>query len=128
MKIGMKCRVDSNTEIGKEPTQVTVEGMDFNLIPSEHGLLSELTVVIGIDNEKGFTSHISPSRELTVDYDRQVYEKLIDMIQYIDALLSFHFGVKKIYWEERETFFIPESEEEERKVDVMSYKLHRRYS
>lgn len=59
MKIGMRCRVDSNTEIGKEPIQVTVVGMDFNLVPSEDGLLSELAVVVGIDTEKGFISHLA---------------------------------------------------------------------
>lgn len=49
------------------------------------------------------------------------------MIQYLEATLSFLFGVKKIYWEERETFFIPESEEDERKLDVRSYSLHQQY-
>jgi hypothetical protein len=127
MKIGMKCSVDSNTEIGKQPIQVTVDGTDFTLVPSEDGLLRELTVIVGIDHEKGFISNISPAREITIDYDREISDKLIDMIQYLEASLSLLFGVKKINWEEHETFFIPESEEEERKVDVWSYSLRHYY-
>jgi hypothetical protein len=127
MKIGMKCKVDSTTEIGKEPIQVTVDGTDFILVPSEDGLLKELSVIVGLANENGFISNISPSREITVDYDKQISDKLIDMIQYIDASLSFLFGVIKIYWEERETSFIAESEEEQRNLDVMSYSLRQHY-
>ena len=96
-------------------------------MPSEDGLLSELTVIVGIDNTNGFISHVEPGVALTIDYDKQISDKLIDMFQYIDASLSLLFGVKKINWEERETFFIPESEEEQSKLDVMSYSLRYHY-
>ena len=127
LKVGMKCKVDSTTDIGKEPIRVTVDGTDFTLVPSEDGLLSELTVIVGIDNTNGFISHVEPGVALTIDYDKQISDKLIDMFQYIDASLSLLFGVKKINWEERETFFIPESEEEQSKLDVMSYSLRYHY-
>jgi hypothetical protein len=123
----MKCKVDSTTEIGKEPLQVTVDGTEFTLVPSEDGLLSELTVIVGLDNTNGFISHVEPGGAVTVDYDKQISDKLIDMIQYLEASLSFRYGVKKISWEERETFFIPESEEEQKKLDVMSYSLRHYY-
>lgn len=134
MKFGIKCRVDSNTEIGKEPVQVTVDGMDFNLMPSDEGLLSELSVIVGVDNEKNFISTLTPSNEpekatwaLTVDVDQKLFDDLIDMVQYLEASLSFLLGVKKIYWEEPEHFFIPESEEESRRIDVTSFEVHKHY-
>lgn len=123
----MKCSVDSTTEIGNEPIQVTVDGADFTLVPSEDGLLQELTVIVRLENEEGFISNISPARAITINYDTQLSAKLIDMLQYLEASLSFHYGVKKISWEDRETFFIPESEEEQRKLDVMSYRVGFRY-
>lgn len=123
----MKCKVDSTTEIGKEPIQISVDGTEFTLVPSDDGLLKELSVIVGLDNDNGFISNISPARAITIDYDKQISDKLIDMIQYIDAWLSFRFGVIKIDWEERETFFVAESEEEQRKIDVMSFSLRRRY-
>ncbi|MGB8344577.1 MAG: hypothetical protein WCD86_06815, partial [Ktedonobacteraceae bacterium] len=63
MKFGIKCKVDSNTEIGKEPIQVTVDGMDFTFMSSEDGLLNELTVIVGIDKRYEFTSQVAPSND-----------------------------------------------------------------
>jgi hypothetical protein len=126
MKFGIKCKVDSTTEIGKEPVQVTVDGMDFILVPSEDGLLSELTVIVRIDNPDGFIACIGPSGEFAVDYDKQIYDKLVDMVQYIEGSLSF-VEVKKIYWEEPELVYIPESEEDKKKINTTDISVHRQY-
>jgi len=133
MKFAIKCKVDSTTDIGKEPIQVTVDGREFHLVPSEEGLLSELTVLVRI-GENEFISSFAPSNEpekakwaVMIHVDQQMYDDLIDMIQYIEATLSFLQGVKKIYWEEAERVFIPESEEERRRTDVTNYALHKEY-
>jgi hypothetical protein len=134
MKFGIKCRVDSNTDIGKEPIQITIDGIDFNLVPTEEGLLSELTAVVGVDNDKDFTSQVTPSNEpekaqwaVTVDFDRQIFDGLIEMVQYLEGALSFLIGVKKIYWDETETIFIPENEEESKKYNLTKFSVTRKY-
>ncbi len=132
MRFGMKCRVDSNTEIGKEPLQITIDGIDFTLEPSKEGLLSGLTVIAKIEQGKKFVSQIAPSNvpgiagALTVDVDQQFIEDLKGLIEYIESMLSYHFETKKIYLEEAERFFVPENEEEIGKIDVMSYSLQKR--
>jgi hypothetical protein len=102
MKFGIKCKVDSTTEIGKEPVQVTLDGRDFTLVPSEEGLLSELEVIVGIENDEAFISQVAPSKEsdkapwaVTVDFDRQIFDSLIEMAQYLEGVLSLLYGVKK---------------------------------
>jgi len=132
MKFGLKCRVDSLTEIGKEPVQVTIDGIDFTLEPSKEGLLNGLTVIAKIEQGKKFVSQIAPSPypgvagALTVDVDQQFIENLKSLIEYIESILSFQFEVKKIYLEEAERFFVPENEEEMGKIDVMSFSLQKR--
>lgn len=132
MKFGLKCRVDSHTEIGKEPIQVIIDDIDFTLEPSKEGLLSGLTIIAKIEQGKKFVSQIAPSPysgvagALTVDVDQQFIESLKSLIQYIESILSFQFEVKKIYLEEAERFFVPENEAERGKIDVMSYSLQKR--
>jgi len=132
MKFGLKCRVDSLTEIGKVPVQVTIDGIDFTLEPSKEGLLNGLTVIAKIEPGKKFVSQIAPSPYpdvagvLTVDVDQQFIESLKSLIEYIESILSFQFEVKKIYLEEAERFFVPENEEEMGKIDVMSFSLQKR--
>jgi len=131
MKYGIKCRVDSNTVIGKEPVQITVNNIDFTLEPSEDGLLTGLTAIIPIEQGQDFVSQIAPSNfpgiawTVTVDSNQQVHDELHALIQYIESMLSFHFETKKIYLEEAERFFVPENEEEGMKIDVMSYSLRK---
>ena len=134
MKFGIKCRVDSNTEIGKKQIQVTVDGMDFTLMSSEDGLLNELTVIVGTDKGNEFTSQVTPSNDpakgqwiLTIDVDQQIYNALMGMVQYLEASLSFLSGVKKIYWDEAETVIIPENEEERTKYNVTNFSVTRKY-
>jgi len=129
MKYGIKCRVDSLAEIGKEPIQVTFDGVEFTLEPSKEGLLVGLTVIAIIEQGKKFVSQIAPSSypgiagALTIDLDQQFIESLKSLIEYIDSILSFLSEVKKIYLEEAEHFFIPENEEEQRQIDVISFSL-----
>jgi hypothetical protein len=131
MKFGMKCRVASNTEIGKECIQVTLDGTDFTLEPSEEGLLSGLTVVTRIPQGTDFISQIAPSNypgvagALSVDVDKQFIDELKELIQYIESMLSFHFQVKKVYLEEAKRFFVPENEDEMEKIDVISYSVQK---
>src|SRR5712691_7566483 len=137
MRFGIKCKVDSHTEIGKGPIQVSAGGMDFTLAASEDGLLRELTVIVGIDGidkEDNFTSQTVPSTEpgkgqweVTINVDQRIYSALLEMVQYLEASLSFLLGVHKIYWDEAETVFIPENEEDRRKYNVTSFSLKRKY-
>ena len=127
MRFGVKCKVDATTEIGKEPLQVSLNGMDFTLVPSEDGLLSELVVIVRVGNHNSFISYVDPSSGLFVDYDRQIYDNLIEMVQYLEATLSFGLGVTKIDWDEPKLVYIPESEEEARKINVQDLTVHHHY-
>lgn len=62
-----------------------------------------------------------PQFELT---PYEIYEDMISWLQYIESMGSFNFAVEKIKWEEPKITWIPESDEEQCIMPLLSYHKH----
>lgn len=54
----------------------------------------------------------------------EIYEDMISWLQYIESMGSFNFSVEKIKWEEPKITWIPESDEEQGIMPLLSFQKH----
>lgn len=133
MKLEFKCKVESKTYIGNSELKTTLEDKDFTLIPDEKGLLKEIIVSTKIKKSDSVVSKISPStipgvkHDLRIQIDDKVDNEITELLQYLEADLSFSANLKKIYWEDPELNFIPENDEDRKNVNVLSFSRNREY-
>jgi len=133
MKLEFKCKIESKTYIGNSMLETTIEDKDFTLIPDEKGLLKEITIRVKIEKPDSIISKFAPSNtpgvkhNLTIKLDEGVTDEITELLQYLEANLSFLGNLKKIYWEEPKLTFIPENDEDRINVNVMSFAVHNKY-
>lgn len=133
MKLEFKCKVESKTYIGNSTLETTIEDKEFTLIPDEKGLLKEIIIKVKLKKPNSVISKISPSstpgvkHDLKVKIDEEEKDEIIELLQYLEADLSFSANLKKIYWEEPELTFIPESDEDKKNINVISFAAHKEY-
>jgi hypothetical protein len=133
MKLEFKCKVESKTYIGSSVLETTIADKDFILIPDEKSLLKEIIIRVKIKNPNDIISKISPSNipgvnhDLTIKVGEEIDNEITELLQYLEASLSFLGNLKKIYWEEPKLIFIPENDEDKINVNVMSFAVHKKY-
>ncbi len=136
MKLGIKCKIEANTFIGHSVLNTEIDGKEYSLIPNDSGLLSEIIIKTkspDIDKQIAKISPVaypSPAKHaLTIQLSEKDIDEVRKLLQDIESSLSFSANLKKIYWEEPEYMFIPETEEERRNINVMSFqKVNKGYS
>ncbi len=133
MKLEFKCKVESKTYIGNSILETTIKDKDFTLIPDGKGLLKEIIIRVKIEKLNSIISKFSPSRtpggkhNLTIKLDEKVTGEITELLQYLEANMSFLGNLKKIYWEEPKLTFIPENDEDKINVNIMSFTVHKKY-
>lgn len=133
MKLEFKCKVESKTYIGNSELNTTIACKDFILIPDKKGLLKEIIIRVKFNRPNSVISKISPSstpgvkHDLKIKIDEEVKDEVIELLQYLESELSFSANLKKIYWEEPELTFIPESDEDKKNVNIIRFAVHKKY-
>ncbi len=129
MKLEFKCKVESKTLIGNSILKTTIEDKDFTLIPDGKGLLKEIIIGIKLAKPNGIIPKISPSNtpgikfDLNLNTSNKVRKEMRELLQYLESDLSFYANLKKIYWEDPDLTIIPESEEDKKNANVLSFAL-----
>jgi hypothetical protein len=63
--------------------------------------------------------------EMDTALDEPHLRDLLELVQYIESLGSFHFNLRRIYWTQGEYAWIPESEEEKRVLQLYAFKVNK---
>ncbi len=117
MKLEMKCKVDSNTQILEE-IKIYRPERTYIFHPNENYLIDMITIVSNVPRPEEFYSEykLTPGQktraQIIIGKDEEFYDSIIREFQEIESMMSPLFGMKKVYWESAEYNVIPETEEE----------------
>jgi hypothetical protein len=134
MKLGIKCKIDSETFIGNLEMNVVFDGKEYSLVSNSSGLLSEIIIKIKGPNVDKQIPKISPlaypspaQYELNLPLSKEDVDDVTSLLQDIESALSFSANLKKIYWEEPTYVFIPETDDERLNIDINKFTVHRSF-
>jgi hypothetical protein len=124
MKLSLECGIKGKIKIGKQLKAVK-GSKEYLLIPDSKGWLSKMKIIKKVDVPDKYSAKIGPGKgkvnhEITISGDREEYLGLIREFQELESILSFDTGgsLKSIEWDAPTEDFIPETEEEEKQVQV----------
>ena len=124
MKYSLECQIISNILIGKTISFVE-DGKEFVFSPNEKGILTTVKIEKKVKNPEQFYSKVTPANknskmEITIDNDPAIYEEMITDFQYLEGFLGFVADLTKIFWNEAEIRYSPETDEERTKLNILS--------
>src|SRR5438067_1675007 len=107
MKLGVKCKIESETFIGDSELNTVVDGKEYSLTPDSNGLLSEIVIKIKSPDIDKLIANISPlaypspaKHALNIQLSQEDIDDVTMLLQDIESALSFSANLKKISWEE----------------------------
>ena len=124
MKLSLECSVEGKIKIGKQ-LRVVKGSKEYLLIPDNKGWLSKMKIIKRVAAPNKYYAKIGPGKgkvnhEIRIAGDREERLELVREFQELESILSFDTGgsLKSIEWEAPTEDFIPETEEEEKQVQV----------
>jgi hypothetical protein len=133
MKLSLECSTKGKIKIGKQ-LKVVEGSKEYLLIPDDKGWLSKIKIIkkVAVPNE--YSAMIGPGEGkvkavINIRGSREEYLELIREFQELESILSFASGgaLESIEWDAPKEDFIPETEDEERKVHVKSFQFRKKY-
>jgi hypothetical protein len=129
LKYSLECQIISNIWIGKAINFIE-DGKEFVFSSNEKGILDKVKIEKRVENPEKFYSKITPASknstmELTIDHDPAIYEEMMSDLQYLEGYLGFVADLTKIFWNEPEVRYSPETDEERTKLNVFSAHIKR---
>lgn len=95
----------------------------LEVILNSDKVVEELKIAMRVKNYQDFlpklSSDISSHITQIILQDSPLYFFLVEIAQHIEAIGSFWFGIKKIYWESPERAWIPETADEEEAIKFL---------
>lgn len=127
MKISLECDIKGKIKIGRQ-LKVVKGSKEYLLIPDSKGWLSKIKIIEKVAVPSEYSAKIGPGKgkvnhEIRISGDREEYLGLIREFQELESILSFDTGgsLKSIEWDAPTEDLIPETEEEEKQVQVHSF-------
>lgn len=134
MKLGVKCKVESETLIGNSELNTVIDDIEYSLIPDTNGLLSEIIIRVKNSDIDKLIANISPSEypspakhTLNIQLSQKDIDDIRVLFQDIESALSFSANLRKIYWEEPTYIFIPETDDERLNINVGEFTINKSY-
>lgn len=133
MKLSLECSVRGRVKIGRQ-LKVVKGLMEYLLIPDDKGWLSSIKIIKKVATPQKYSARWGPGEgkvnaTLIIEGNREEYLELIREFQELEAVLSFETAgsLKSVAWDSPKEEFIPETEEEKRRVGVYSFHLTKEY-
>ena len=109
-----------------EPFGISVPPYNIDLACDSTNRVVELRVQKQVDpKEIQLPQHVinqdGPS-QIEVPVDNPHFNDILNLVQYLESLGSFWFSIRRIYWAEGKYEWVPENEEEQRMLQVFSFK------
>ncbi len=125
----MRLRVSAEAE-GKAliPSAVTVLSGEYavSLFPGDDGLVSRIDVVKKTRAEDAELPTLEPTPDDRIKAHIHIpsshdEDDLVDVLQHLESLGAFWLGFRRIRWENRKVEWIPETEEDKRRLSLLSH-------
>ena len=133
MKLSLECSIKGKIKIGKQ-LKVVKGSKEYLLIPDNKGWLSKIKIIKKVAVPNKYSAKIGPGKgkvnhEITISGDREEYLELIREFQELESILSFATtgSLKSIEWDAPTEEFIPETEEEEKQVQIHGFHFKREH-
>lgn len=132
MKYKLECKVDSLTKISNE-INFEIKNKEYLFKPDRNGFLSSISISINVENPDDFLTKLIPHahgkgrHRIEIKSDQQTTQKLQEEMQYLEATIMFGGSSTKIHWEDPEREWIPENDEDRKKINVLKLTYERKY-
>lgn len=129
-QISVKAEINCYTK----PCKVTIGPYIIKINTDNKGIINELCIQRKVSNYENYLPKFIPgSNELhtipTFDFPHNpYYQEIIELLQYIESLGSFWMEVKRIYWNNPKLSWIPENEEEAKKIKIKEVEYNENYN
>ncbi len=132
LRYALRAKVQSVTKLADRQVVMGPDGVEVEYFPDkETGLLAEIRV------SKPLTSHAPlPVLEqgpgdirlhIRITQGVELYQELLGYLQYLESLMFFPFGVYRVQWGDATEEWIPESDEDARKLQLHSCTFQTKY-
>ncbi len=124
MKFSLECKVDSTIKLPNN-ILVSYNELEYYFYCGNDKNFNIMKIVSKVSDPSKFYSTIEAGdshtpHKITLNGDKELYQKLIKEFQLIEAALTLN-GMKKIYWNQPKYEVIPETDEERSKLAVYSF-------
>jgi hypothetical protein len=133
MKLSLECSIKGKIKIDKQ-LKVVEGSKEYLLIPDNKGWLSKIKIIKKVAEPNKYSAKIGPGEgkvkaEIKITGDREERLDLIREFQELESILSFETtgSLKSIEWDAPTENFIPETEEEEKQVQVHDLHFKKKY-
>ncbi|MHA1974900.1 MAG: hypothetical protein ACTSW1_18030 [Candidatus Hodarchaeales archaeon] len=132
MKYKLACKVESLAFIEK-PISFEIENKEYKFKPNRNGFLSKIEITKKVENPEEHLAKIIPHahgkghHKLEIKSDKNILEKLKEEMQYLEATIMFNGSTIKINWENPDQGWIPETEEDKKRINVIQISHERGY-
>ncbi|MBJ7297068.1 MAG: hypothetical protein JHC73_12295 [Dolichospermum sp.] len=121
-------KVDADS-VYHQPYRLEVDKFILDVILGQDKVVEALNIAIRVKNYQDFLPEINSDIESRITQiglrDSSLLFFLIDLAQHIEALGSFWFGIKKIYWENPKRRWVAETPEEEKNLEFITNDFYR---
>ncbi|NMF64913.1 hypothetical protein [Brasilonema octagenarum] len=108
-----------------QPYKLEIDNFILGVMLSPDKVVEELSIALRVKNYQDFLPQVSSDIESQITRidmrDSPLCFLLVDLAQHIEALGSFWFGIKKIYWESPKRAWIAESFEEQEALEFSTH-------
>jgi hypothetical protein len=134
MKLSLECYVKGRIKIGKQLS--AANGLkEYLLVPDDEGWLSSIKINKKVKTTQNYSAKLEPGdgevkAKIAIDGDRDEYLELVREYQELESVLSFttNGSLKSIAWDSPKVDYIPETEEEQKRVNVYGFQRIKEYS
>ncbi|TBR57644.1 hypothetical protein B4U84_16810 [Westiellopsis prolifica IICB1] len=109
----------------QRPYKIEVDNFIIEVIVDSGKIVEALSIALKVNNYQDFLPQLSSHIESRITQislrDSELCFFLVDVAQHIEALGSFWFGVKKIYWESPKRAWIAETPEEQKVLEFLPH-------
>lgn len=129
MKISLECSIKGKVKINNL-IKVIYGKKEYILIPDKKGWLSSIKIVKQVESPEKYSTEMLPGKgdvklEIQIHGDREEKLELVRELQELESVLSFDTGgsLKSIAWDKPKEEFIPETEEEKKRVSANQFQF-----
>jgi hypothetical protein len=123
-------KVDADS-VYDQPYRLEVDNFILDVILGQNKVVEALNIALRIKKYQNFLPEVSSDIESRITQiklrDSSLSSFLIDLAQHIEALGSFWFGIKKIYWESPKRGWIAETPEDEKDLELITNDFQREF-
>lgn len=123
MKFSLECDVKSKTKLA-EDVEIEYNNKMYVFSTDDRGYLAKIKIISPVLKPENYFSKTEPPPEdsspntLILSADEELNETILKDFQYLESALAFVANVKRVEWDNPKYEYIPETEEEAKRIEL----------